>query len=176
MKKALLFVFMFICLSNVNSQRVRIEDSPNGQLGSGITIKFADTSNVTWSKVYNDVTGALSGLGAALKEGGSYAYKTFREQQIITSITIIIYSIVLLVIAIIFWKLFLKDRKRMSTSTDDWYNDSIEDHGVTIAYFVIAIAMTGAFIINLGVNIDSIFSGLLNPDYGAIKEIMDKIK
>lgn len=125
--------------------------------------KLTDSGQVTFSKVYNDVKGALVGLGAALKVGAEHVYGIFIKQQIINAI---VWSVIFILMAII----LLKSLHIMCKEID-WNEVQVK----TVMALVFTIFSTIGVIVCL-CHTDVIVTGFCNPEYGAIQEIMDKIK
>jgi len=134
-----------------------------------------DTSKLNWNTVYADTKEALKGIGAALKVGSEHVYAIVVKQQVTESIIYLITDIILLLMAYIFWRLFLKDYRRFSIREDPWYTDEIADHTTTILYLLLGlVCIAGAIIVLLG-TLRSIVIGFTNPEYGALKDIMEMI-
>jgi hypothetical protein len=161
--KILLFILTFLVIGKFT----RSQDT--------ISTAGIKSYNVTWSNVYDDTKSALNSLGSALKVGSEHVYQTLVKQQPVDSIIECIEVLILFITTFIFWTLFLKDRKRFSKKGDQWYGDSLDDHEVTCAYLVISIGLLITTLIVIGCNISSIITGFVNPEYGAIKDIMNII-
>lgn len=147
------FVGMFI------SPSLHAQDTP--------TVNKPDTSAITFGKVYNDVKGALSGLANGLKVGAEHVYIVLVRQQVIQAyiyISIGIIGIILWVINIFMIRWFVKEKL------------DADDYGALVAImFVLGILGTILFLVGL-FNIDVIFTGFANPEYGAIHEILKVAK
>lgn len=150
-------------------------EKSNVKLDSTALQAAPDTAKVTWSKVYTDTKDALKGIGEALKIGSEHVYSILIKQQMVVSISYLIIIAVLAFLCTFLWKLFLRDRARMSKEGDSWYRDCVEDHGVTVVYLILSVISTVAVAIVVGTNFERIITGFVNPEYGAIHTILDKL-
>lgn len=138
------------------------------------TVKKAitDTAAVTWTRVYNDVTGVLSGLGSALKVGTEHVYGVLVRQQLVNSITGCFF-IIATIISLFGFRRFINWAKSSKKYSDPHYD------GDEIGWIILTIVF-GVFVLILFTvcvtNLQQTVTGFVNPEYGAMKEIMDKIK
>jgi hypothetical protein len=131
---------------------------------SNATEVVTDSTQVTFSKVYNDVKEGLSGLATALKAPAEHVYTILVKQQLVNSVSLLI--ICLLLISPSFTcKFWLKQCK------NDPYNVGWEFGLVIIGVIIPLIG-----IIILAAGMPEIIMGLFNPEYGAIKDIMNFIR
>lgn len=133
------------------------------------TVKAVDTSS-TFKMVYNDIKQSLQGLGEALKVGAEHVYEVMVRQQVVYAITWSIYC--LLCIPIIF---FIVKGMRWS-----WEKDKPEGHYDDRfgSIFAIIFGCVGSIILIIIAikHVDVIVTGFVNPEYGAMKDIMEFIK
>lgn len=126
-----------------------------------------DSTKVTWSQVYQDFKGALSGAADALKTGSEHVYQILVRQQVVNSISLLL-VIVLLSIASYFAYKFV-NRENIKDGLED-----VEPGAVFAVIGVVAlICGTVAF---AALNATSIITGFVNPEYGAMQDIMKFIK
>jgi hypothetical protein len=134
-------------------------------------MKTTDSTQVTYTQVYNDFKSALGGAADALKTGIEHVYQVMVRQQIIDSITWIIVYVLLGVICFISWKKvnsyvtkekLKKNNEYHSYGSDDWYL-------VPVLITIFCVAM-------FCLSINDVVTGFLNPEYGAMQEIKSFIK
>lgn len=120
-----------------------------------------DSASLTFKEVYSDIKSGINALSASLKVGSEHVYALLVKQQMVKSVlylTLLTLSIVLMII------LFRIYKKALKT---DWSEDT------HIAYFIFLTLPTIIFFCGSIFNIDVIITGFINPEYGAIKEILD---
>jgi len=172
MKKITLLLSMLLLmlplLAQEDSNSTSIQGKVTGELilpNKGITTTIIDNANVTFTTVYNDVKDALSGLAEGLQVGGEQVWDILVQQQLIGSIVWLLYLIILIPAAFI-----LKYAISEITSNN---HDTIDIYVVLIILFgIITIITIMSFLINMNAGI----TGFLNPEYGAIQEILELIK
>lgn len=108
------------------------------------------------------------GLAAGLKVGAEHVYQVLVKQQIVK-------SIIWLLIAIISGFFVGNWFKAYKNKTEEW-TDNYED--VTFIGVVrgLQICLGLVLLVASIINIDVIVTGLINPEYGAIKEIINFVK
>lgn len=122
-----------------------------------IKIPVNDTGKLTVAKVYNDAKSALTGLAQALKVGSEHVYGVIVKQQVVSSIVWLCVDIVILLLSIALWILWWKSRDK-----DEWWG---------VPFF-----STLIFFIIFFFTINTMVSGFVNPEYGAMKDILSFIK
>ncbi len=147
--------FIIMCLLGI------LTFTTNATTGS-IKSPPVDTTSLTYNKVYSDIKESLKGLGSALKVSSEHVYKIIVQQQLVDSITRTILFIIALVLLIICIKTGVKK---------EWTDSSVA--GITSIIGVIICVLT--IIYCLGHTKD-IVMGFVNPEYGAIQDIMEFIK
>ena len=125
-------------------------------------IATPDSSNVTWSKVYNDVKGALVGLGSALKTSADHVYAVLIKQQLLNAIMWSVVGAIILVFLLVF---------RYNFKKADF--DEFDRHG-TLA--MISGIISAILILFFMCHLDTVIDGFFNPEYGALKDVMSFIK
>jgi len=129
-----------------------------------------DPTEVTFSQVYNDVKGALSGVSDALKVGAEHVYEILVRQQLINSITHLIVILILSLSSYLGLKYVYKNMYTIDKLGDKEFNEGVIPVAIICAFlFVFAI-------INACIHTETILTGFLNPEYGAIMEIKSFIK
>jgi|SRR6185312_14833061 len=120
--------------------------------------------NVTFDSVYHDVTGAISALATGLKTTGDHVYGVLVYQQRVDAVKWLV--------VIILWLFPLS--KFFKSLNKEWSDgDNLVKNGVVGLVCLIVSAVTFSFIIS---NISTITTGLFNPEYGALQDILDAIK
>lgn len=163
--KLLILLSMFAMLSFVTLDAVAQTPAPTPYTPA--IADLPDTAKVTLSTVYKDVKEGLKGLGAALKVGSEQVFAVLVAQQKVKSIT----NIVLFIFSIIGFWIFYKSFKKGAEK--EWDFDGTV--GYAIQMVVSGIFGCGLMIYSL-VCLDETITGLINPEYGAIKDIFEFIR
>jgi hypothetical protein len=152
-------------LDSVKSVAISIKDS------AVQSVKEVDTSS-TFKAMYSDFKQGIVALASSLKVGAEHVYGVLVRQQVV-------YAIVYLVLTIIGFILILNWIKKYKDDKEKWkagnsvYDDTPTGLGLlrSIQIFV-ALVMIG---IGIG-NINSIMTGFINPEYGAIQDVIEMVK
>lgn len=124
-----------------------------------------DTARLTVSRVYNDIKDGLKGLGSALKVGSEHVYVIIVKQQIVKSVI----GLILIVICFIIIFPLIKFIKYLVN-----HDDVDEVFGLAVACVFLCIGWI--ILVTFSIcNIGNIVTGFINPEYGAIKDIMSFI-
>ena len=126
-------------------------------------VKADSTTALTFNKVYENVKEGIQGLASALKAPAEHVYEVLIKQQLVNSWFGTILIIVLLVLLFISIQ-YLKDCNN---------NEDIKDLTGPILLVIIASVVTFVVFIVVG---PDILTGFFNPEYGAIKDIINFIK
>jgi hypothetical protein len=127
---------------------------------------FDSTSKVaTFDSVYRDVKGALEGLASGLKTTGDHVYTVLLRQQLIEAIE----GLFIWLITFCFILCFAHYIKK---PFEDEYGDTTREGAIACIFGVVS----GVFIIASFCWLNPIITGLFNPEYGALKVILDAIK
>lgn len=151
MKKIILLFFAVLLTSAIFAQEP-------------LTQQDSTKIKLTKEVIYNDAKAALKQLGDALKVGAEHVYMVLVKQQVVNAIAWSVPFVVGILLLLQF---------AYSFTHADWREYGWNRHA-TLALFTIAFSL-----ISLGVglgHLDIIITGFVNPEYGAIKEIMDMIK
>lgn len=126
-----------------------------------------DTSEVTFSKVYNDVKTGISAVATALKVGAEHVYEVLVLQQVVNAVVFIIILLMSIVLCVNFIK--------KSKDTNEIWFDGTDPTILGVVRTIQLIA--GIIMFGVGIfHLDIIATGLINPEYGALQEIMSWIK
>lgn len=147
-------------------------DSAIGQLPEEVkavaNTLTSDTAKLTFARVYGDVKAGIVGLASALKVGAEHVYKVIVKQQVVNAITNLLIVLVLLVLCLRLWSMHRTAASKYGRDWDDYASAVVPLLG-TLALGIIAIIL---FIIDA----NSIVMGFVNPEYGAMKDILEFVK
>lgn len=155
----LLLVTIFTITTKANVSN--IVDSLSKNTKESVT--YIDTSS-NFKMIYTDIKSNIQALSSALKVGAEHVYEILVKQQIVNSIVWLIFSVLCIICIIIFIKVI------MLASKNNWNNDG------TIGFVFVAGIGCIIFLIICLAHIDIIVMGFVNPEYGAIKEIINFVK
>lgn len=161
--KKILFIVAFLCSFTMyaDSTSVNIQEEISS------IQNLPDSAKVTFTTVYNDVKEAISGIAASLKVGAEYVWTILIKQQIVKGLVYLILLTISLILIISFYK-------ACKNSKEDWL-----EHGdpTPIGIMRIIQIVTGLclFVISIN-NLDVILTGLINPEYGAMSDIMNWVR
>jgi len=129
------------------------------------SIATVDTSS-TFKMIYSDIKDGISGIASALKVGAEHVYEVLVKQQRVDAIIYLTIDMFLLLLAIIcIWIGFIFDKRR---------GDAAEF--IATSCFVVGVIMFVLLIIAVIINTSPIITGFINPEYGAIKEIINWVR
>lgn len=137
-----------------------------------VKVSLPDTTKVTFTQVYNDVKEGITGLATALKEPAEHIYKLMVKQQFINSITYCMFpllSIVFIIVSVSFLKKSKWGEDDFGVKEEERFNRYASLSMITVALSIVLLIISFALT-------DDIITGFMNPEYGAIKEIMSFIK
>ena len=147
------------------------------------TNNIPDSTKLTLATVYADAKEAMKGLGAALKVGSEHVYGVLVKQQVVKSVSDIILIVFLLAVSIFgvnYTRKTYKAHLKLCGYVEGQYNRiALDDSAKGILSVVLAIVSIVCIIVFFTTTIccyEEIVTGFINPEYGAIKEIMDLIK
>lgn len=130
------------------------------------SVKEVDTSS-TFKAMYSDFKQGIVALASSLKVGAEHVYMVLVRQQVV-------YAIVYLALCIISFLLILNWLKKYKDDKEEWTNGD-EPTGLGIVRFIQIIAALVMF--GFGIfHMESIMTGFINPEYGAIKDITEMVK
>lgn len=126
---------------------------------------LADSAKVTFSKVYEDVKTGMAGLAAGLKVGVSHVYEVLVKQQLVMAITYCLW--LPFGIGLIF--LFIKAYRHLDA------NDRFDEPGRAL-FLIFGGILSMVPLVIFMCNMDTIVTGFVNPEYGAIRDIINFVK
>jgi H+/Cl- antiporter ClcA len=141
-------------------------------------VKVIDTSS-NFKRIYGDIKDGISAIASGLKVGAEHVYVILIKQQIVASITGLL-SIIVCIIIIYFLfkyaqKLYIKGVERASQTTYGSWDDNASGASAIILYISGGLLLIGTFVFTM-TSIEDIVTGFVNPEYGAINEIIDFVK
>lgn len=124
-----------------------------------------DSTKVTFTQVYGDVKETLQALGESLKVGAEHVYEVLVTQQIVNSITWLAILCVLITstaICAYYCNKFSSEKSKNIELRDGFGWGTLIIGTIAIIVFLCTI--------------ETIVTGFVNPEYGAMKEIMEFVK
>ncbi len=161
MKKLFLILFGVIMTLQLNAFSVDSTITKTKEaVKTGIT--DIDTSS-NFHAIYNDMKDGIVAMAKALKVGAEHVYYVLVKQQIVYSI---VWTIVLLS------SLFI-----LMNALKAVKNNEIQENITLLGVIRVIQFMIGGIFFIVGIyHIDTIVTGFINPEYGAIQEIIKMVK
>ncbi len=155
-------------------------DAKNALHGVDSAFKnLADSSQISFGSVYKDIRSGIEGMAQALKVGAEHVYKVLVQQQIVKSImwlVVLIFSIISLRLA---WKTTMAAKwKKIDVSEVTDVEDSKATVPVNAWGFLCFIfwAMGVIGVIVVICHLQTMITGFVNPEFGAMKDIVDFVR
>ena len=176
MKKILLGLAIFFCsfsvkanvFENIKKTTTEIVDSSTTAIKSAA--HTLDTSSLS-KQMYSDVKAGLAGLAAALKVGVEHVYIVLVKQQVVNAILYALCGVFALFFVLIsYWQW-----GKIEVIKNKYNQDEIKETrplAFTILFGILFMIFTTAFATHL----DLIIMGFVNPEYGAMTDIMHFIQ
>lgn len=173
--KTLLTIFLTLFITTaVYSQTVNIDsNSVNVDINTeNVTdIQIPDSVTTVFNKVYEDMKQGIKGLAESLKVGTEYVWNILVKQQLVKSLCYLAISLFLSLITIIFYRRIRFNNKAFKESGVKSRDEN--SYGVASAiYSVLFVLVIAANIYNINSNVGTILTGFINPEYGAIQDIL----
>ena len=168
MKKIILFL-MLIILATIGEQTVQAATVDTSSVTTELAIP--DSTKLTVKEVYEDIKAGITGLATALKTPAEHVYAVLCKQQIIKAVIGIFMFLIPLI--------FIICSLRYGSFVVDWDEWIIKDGrptfsaAISITFGILGIIFMMIFFIG-DYHLD-ILQGF-NPEYGAIKDIVNFIK
>ena len=156
MKKILFIAFLGLVTMNVNAINDTIPKVP------------PDSLQLTYKQVYSDIKSGISAIADGLKVGSEHVYEVLVKQQVVQAWTWLLLLMISFVLIIPFFKIGNLVRK----GTENFYDKEFP----RAAYYIVLGGCIFSFIIVSVCKLDIIIGGFINPEYGAIHEILHVIK
>lgn len=170
MKKIILFSMLIILATIGFEQTVQAEAIDTSSVTTELAIP--DSTKLTISEVYEDVKAGITGLSAALKTPAEHVYTVLCKQQVVKAFVGIFMFLLLILFPII--------SLRYGSFVVDWEDGEVKENKpsfsaiISIIFGILSIIFIIIFFVG-GYHLD-IIQGFVNPEYGAIKDIVDFIK
>jgi hypothetical protein len=161
MKKQLILTILlaFISLYTIKASNVsNIVDTLSKNTKE--SVQYIDTSS-NFKMIYSDIKSGLQGLALGLKVGVEHVYGILVKQQVVNSITWLIFTILCIICIIIYIYIINVAGK------NSWDSENIG------TFVILAGLGCIIFLIICLCHIDTMVMGFVNPEYGAIKEIIN---
>ena len=129
-------------------------------------ITTIDTSS-TFKQIYSDVKSGIVAIASALKIGAEHVYEVLVRQQVVNAIVYVLCAI----FSFLFGMIGYKESGKIEFD-DDNNPKEVRPLVVTVGFVFISVVLGSVFLFHL----DNITMGFINPEYGAIKEIIDFAK
>ena len=115
----------------------------------------------------------LGKIAETLGQGAEYFWPVFVRQQTIDAIASLVILMILLVAAFVGAKYCVRSYK-----SSEWGNDGPDNLPAvaTIIFATMTFACTVAFLASMGAQTHNIITGLVNPEYSAVHNIIDMVK
>jgi hypothetical protein len=133
----------------------------------GQTVARVDTSRL-YKSIYQDMKTGLQAMAESLKVGAEHVYKVMVMQQVVKAV----HQLSLGILSIILLILFYLSAREVDF---DSYNDSISSVPLLLTATSTGV-IGGVLFISTLFQIDVIVMGLVNPEYGAILDIIGVVK
>jgi len=135
-----------------------------------------DTSS-NFKLIVNNVTNGISALATGLKVGAEHVYKVLVMQQVVNSITSIIVYLALILIVFGALKWISNVGKTFTTKDHPHFGQDWDDHPeVIIPGAAVSVIAGITLVVYFASTIGDTVSGIINPEYGALKEIFIFVK
>ena len=177
MKKMTLFFSMMLLMLPLLAQEQ--PDGTSFNVESEIilpvdVVTSIDNIDATFTTVYNDVKEAISGLADGLQVGGEHVYQVLIKQQRIIAWLWFLSLPFMIVFSILFRKCLQAGHRGYleqipKESCPDWYIKDVIFSALTGMIMMVALL---AFFLTMSDGL----TGFINPEYGAIQEILELIK
>lgn len=177
MKKFLLIAVMFFGFTIAHAADTTNVVTQTVQSVKDATTKV-DTSSLS-KQIYSDFKSGITSAAAALKVGVEHVYRILVKQQVVKSIVYIAICLIIGCFSIVFYKRmrynndeYLKFRD--NDKTKNWNSDRTDNSfGIaSIIYSILFVGSVLATVTTLYVNIEVITTGFINPEYGAMRDIV----
>lgn len=119
--------------------------------------------------VYNDIKDVVKGLAESLQVGAEHVYEVLVRQQVVISISWTLLFAFIIILIIIWKNTMLKHFLRKIEESK--YDKADYWVGIVVSTIVLILLLLPPLF-----HIDVIITGFVNPEYGAIKEIMELVK
>ena len=121
-------------------------------------------------QMYNDVKDALKEIAAGLGTTVEYVWPVFVQQQVVNGVIALTYIVLNLLAFTVAFIMFISSRRaEVKERRYDWGEN-------VVASFITSMAFLLLFLFVIGCNLDTAMTGIFNPEYAAVKEVIELIK
>lgn len=161
-------IYLMLTVFMVNSVQALSVDSTITDIKqfTSTTINAIDTSS-TFKQIYSDVKSSITGLASALKVTAEHVYGILVKQQIVNSIVYLLIFMFSILSFTICYKNWSKIEMNESGNPKE-----AKPFVITIIFGLLGIILMCVFL----KNIDLMIMGFINPEYGAIMNIIHFVK
>ncbi len=131
-----------------------------------------DSLQLTYKQVYNDIKSGISAIADNLKVGAEHVYTVLVRQQVVLSISFLVLAPIIILLLLSFSKNLKLSKWDSSYYRNENPNEWNKHATLTIITGILSIICTAILL----ANIHTIVTGIINPEYGAIHEILSIIK
>ena len=134
-------------------------------------VRVIDTSS-TFRTMYSDFKQGIIALSSSLKVGAEHVYGVLVKQQIV-------YGVVWLFVLLIGFLLMLNWIKQYKNKDEKWWVEKQYTDGYpTVLGFIRIIQVLVCFVMMIIglLHLDVIMTGFINPEYGAIQDVIEMVK
>lgn len=190
MKKLFLFIALVLCSSVGYATDSTATDSTDltsmvDKASSSVstTLNTVDTSSLA-REIYNDLTAGITALAGALKVGATHVYEVLVKQQYVYSIIYLMIYIILLITIFMMYRITKKTYHSHLTlcgykEGDSYNTPDLGDSAkgvLSVVLSILTIAISVTFIVMFCITIELVITGFVNPEYGAMKDIVNFTK
>lgn len=181
MKKLFLFIVFALSLSVSHANdTTSVVSNITGTVSK--TLASVDTSSLS-KTIYKDFKSGIDAIASSLKVGATHVYEVLVKQQYVYSIIYLIVYLVLLAFTISLYKITRKTYKAhrilCGYADSDRGAPDLDNSPKGVLSVVLAIITIGIFIAliaTFGTTIETVITGFVNPEYGAMKDIVNFTK
>lgn len=161
MIKRILLASIMMLTVTLNANNIK---TSTDSVKSTVEQVLPDSSQLTFKEVYSDIKAGLLGISVGLKVGVEHVYEIISKQQLVNSITNITIIILLLIIFLLSYKLH-----------NYYIKKNHESFGENPRCMLPVLSLIFLIIFTIVTMQDTVM-GFVNPEYGAIKNILEFIK
>lgn len=150
-------------VTDVKNTTIGIVDSTKSAVTGAV--KTVDTSS-NFKMIYSDLKDGVVALGQSLKVGAEHVYKVLVKQQIVKAVVFIFVFLVSLITGILCYKQWGKIE-----TVEERYQTSVKEVRPFVFTIVFGLISFITFLVFI-FNVDTMIMGFVNPEYGAIQDVI----
>lgn len=138
---------------------------------AGVIFSHAQTDSTKLKQqIYEDVKQVIASIAESLQVGAEHVYTVLIKQQLVSSVT----NLTLIVLFVFVTWVCFRSWRAATKQLDKNYEEGIEV--LQIVFCILAVCFGLFAVMYLAVTAENMVTGFINPEYGAIKEILDTLK